>query len=397
MKNIIILAVLMTASISVSAVADVPGLINFQGILTDPAGVPLASDTNSVLFTIYDAAAGGSSKWSETQSVVTDGQGRFSILLGAVDAIEDTVFKNSNRWLGVKVGADAELVPRTQIVSVGYSQRVSTLDGSSGGTVSGEMVVEGSGAGDRIALGVGDPNIALELRSGTFGGDPYIDFSNDAVDDFDARIQLNGNKGLEITVDSAVIIPTGNVGIGTTTPQAQLEVLNDSASSSSQTGVNGIVSNASSGSAFGGIFTASSAGTGIKSGVRGNASSTSSNPAYGVYGAADNGSTGDAYGGYFTVPFSGGTGIEYGVYSQVATATGWGLYTPNNVHIGGNVGIGTTSPQGALDVSSTTGALIVPRMTTAQRDALAAVNGMIVYNTSTNQFNFYEAGAWATK
>jgi len=61
------------------------------------------------------------------------------------------------------------------------------------------------------------------------------------------------------------------------------------------------------------------------------------------------------------------------------------------------VGIGTTIPQGALDVTSTTGALIVPRMTSAQRDALTAVNGMIIYNTSTNQFNFYENGAWVTK
>ena len=63
----------------------------------------------------------------------------------------------------------------------------------------------------------------------------------------------------------------------------------------------------------------------------------------------------------------------------------------------GNVGIGTTSPQGALDVSSTTGAFIVPRMTTTQRDALTAVNGMIMYNTTTNQFNFRENGAWVTK
>ena len=63
----------------------------------------------------------------------------------------------------------------------------------------------------------------------------------------------------------------------------------------------------------------------------------------------------------------------------------------------GSVGVGTISPQGALDVSSTTGAFIVPRMTTVQRDALTAVNGMIIYNTTTNQFNFYENGAWVTK
>ena len=61
------------------------------------------------------------------------------------------------------------------------------------------------------------------------------------------------------------------------------------------------------------------------------------------------------------------------------------------------VGIGTTSPQGALDVSSTTGGFIVPRMTTEQRDQLAAVNGMIIYNSTTNQFNFRENGVWVTK
>ncbi|MBI4547588.1 MAG: hypothetical protein HY707_06400 [Ignavibacteriae bacterium] len=82
------------------------------------------------------------------------------------------------------------------------------------------------------------------------------------------------------------------------------------------------------------------------------------------------------------------------------TAIGYGASTAgpsNGLAVSGNVGIGTTNPQGALDVSSTTGAFIVPRMTTAQRDALTAVNGMIIYNTTTNQFNFYENGAWVTK
>jgi hypothetical protein len=68
-------------------------------------------------------------------------------------------------------------------------------------------------------------------------------------------------------------------------------------------------------------------------------------------------------------------------------------FKPHN----GNVGIGTTDPKGALDVDSTTGGFIVPRMTTTQRNALYTVNGMIIYNTSTNQFNFYENGAWVTK
>ncbi|MFH2141130.1 MAG: hypothetical protein ABIJ97_01810 [Bacteroidota bacterium] len=63
----------------------------------------------------------------------------------------------------------------------------------------------------------------------------------------------------------------------------------------------------------------------------------------------------------------------------------------------GNVGIGTSAPQGALDVSSTTGGFIVPRMTTTQRNAMTAINGMIIYNTTSNNFNFYENGVWVTK
>ena len=63
----------------------------------------------------------------------------------------------------------------------------------------------------------------------------------------------------------------------------------------------------------------------------------------------------------------------------------------------GNTGFGTATPAGALDVVSTTGAFIVPRMTTTQRDAMTAVNGSIIYNTTTNVFNFRENGVWVAK
>jgi hypothetical protein len=49
-----------------------------------------------------------------------------------------------------------------------------------------------------------------------------------------------------------------------------------------------------------------------------------------------------------------------------------------------------------LEVQTTTGALVIPKMTTTQRNALTAVNGMMVYNTSTNAFNKRENGAWAS-
>lgn len=57
---------------------------------------------------------------------------------------------------------------------------------------------------------------------------------------------------------------------------------------------------------------------------------------------------------------------------------------------------GTTLSTGAFaEFTSTTGAVIVPRMTTTQRDALgAAANGAVIYNTTTNKMNFRENGAW---
>ena len=39
--------------------------------------------------------------------------------------------------------------------------------------------------------------------------------------------------------------------------------------------------------------------------------------------------------------------------------------------------------------------LTVASLTTTERDALTAVNGMIIYNSSTNKFQGYEGGAGA--
>jgi hypothetical protein len=66
-----------------------------------------------------------------------------------------------------------------------------------------------------------------------------------------------------------------------------------------------------------------------------------------------------------------------------------------------NVGIGTTSPNAsaALDVQSTTQGMLVPRMTSAQRTAIAGGNppaGLLVYQTDgTAGFYFYNGSAWA--
>lgn len=70
------------------------------------------------------------------------------------------------------------------------------------------------------------------------------------------------------------------------------------------------------------------------------------------------------------------------------------LHIRNSGHV--NIGSDTLVASALLNLDSVTGALLVPRMTEAQRDALTAVDGMTIYNTTSGSFNFREGGVWNT-
>ena len=61
----------------------------------------------------------------------------------------------------------------------------------------------------------------------------------------------------------------------------------------------------------------------------------------------------------------------------------------------GKVGIGTTTPQALFDVTSTSGGILIPRMTKAQRDAITATQiGMLIYQTDNNPGFYFYNGEW---
>jgi len=74
--------------------------------------------------------------------------------------------------------------------------------------------------------------------------------------------------------------------------------------------------------------------------------------------------------------------------SNGVAAADFGVYIGNN---GAGAPINSSC---LLELFSTTATLVLPRMTTAQRDAMTLVDGMILYNTTTGKIEARCAGAW---
>jgi hypothetical protein len=69
-------------------------------------------------------------------------------------------------------------------------------------------------------------------------------------------------------------------------------------------------------------------------------------------------------------------------------------YQSQNGGVGGKIGIGTTTPQGVLDVVSNNSGLILPRVDSTSV-VTSPVNGMLIYDISANCVKAFENGAWS--
>ncbi|MCA9327544.1 hypothetical protein KDA14_03380, partial [Candidatus Saccharibacteria bacterium] len=106
--------------------------ISFQGKLTNPDGTNVTNGTYSVVFSIYTVSSGGSAVWTETQPSVSVSDGIFQVSLGSVTSLPGSVDFNTNAlYLGVKVGADAEMTPRIRFTAAPYAFNADKLGGIS--------------------------------------------------------------------------------------------------------------------------------------------------------------------------------------------------------------------------------------------------------------------------
>jgi hypothetical protein len=120
---LLFLALLWIPGTSLS-LAEIPRMINYQGMLTDDLGDPI-TDTLDLEFRIYNSETYGDLKWSETQNQVPIIDGLFNVILGSENLI-DTLSFSEQYWLEVQV--DDDTMPRIRFTSVGYAYRAQWAD-----------------------------------------------------------------------------------------------------------------------------------------------------------------------------------------------------------------------------------------------------------------------------
>jgi hypothetical protein len=184
------------------AMSEAPSIVSYQGFLTDSSGLPI-SGLYDILFTIYDHPTELTPphiKWQENhngpnQVLVENGQ--FTANLGTLVPLVDTVFRQTERYLGITVEDDPEIIPRVRLASSPYSLRVETVDGATGGHIFGDMDLHSTlGVGDTFGnsgrIQITDGSIITLIADGGLGTGSRLILGNSAID---TAINLYGDRG----------------------------------------------------------------------------------------------------------------------------------------------------------------------------------------------------------
>ncbi len=126
---LILLLTLILTAIPVSVDADVPRVVSYQGRLTDSAGDPVVDGQYLIKFKMYGSEFGDDSLWWSGYQTVTITNGLFDYQLGSSNPIPADFFgPGSEPFLGITIGANPEVTPRTKITSSAFSWHSNTSD-----------------------------------------------------------------------------------------------------------------------------------------------------------------------------------------------------------------------------------------------------------------------------
>jgi hypothetical protein len=208
--------------------AEVPKMMNYQGILTDSKGVIVPDGKYKIVFRIYSTKTGGNPLWEEEREVEVK-SGLFNLLLGEVNPLSQDIFKEANRYLSLEIDGK-ELLPRQKIVTVAYSfisakaEDADKLEGKKASDFASSSHIHDK---DTIL-----PDILSSIDGVSNDGGDIDLVAGDNIkitsDDTNNKITISATSGTGDCKWSEsggnVYRTSGNVGIGTTEPEAKLDV-----------------------------------------------------------------------------------------------------------------------------------------------------------------------------
>ncbi|MFM9840462.1 MAG: hypothetical protein ACKVOQ_19500 [Cyclobacteriaceae bacterium] len=138
------------------ALAQVPGTLSYQGLLTDNSGNPVTDGTSVVTFNFYTVATGGASSLTRGPVNVTTSKGLFTTVLGDGTtnnaALPGTLF-GAEFWIGITVGVGGtELGPRVRITAVPYAYRAQVANTLDAGATVASLQITGTLSSAQIAV-----------------------------------------------------------------------------------------------------------------------------------------------------------------------------------------------------------------------------------------------------
>lgn len=343
--------------------------------------------------TTFDALikVGDNSALSASLKTISDGEGndsplKLSTAAVGIGSITDVETEINGKQATLVSGSSIKTINSTSVLGSGdISVQETLISGTNVKTInntsllgSGDVAVQEtlvSGTNIKTINGsslLGSGDISISASAG--GSDSQIQFNDSGAFGADSLFNWdNTNKRL---------------AVGETTPTARVHIKGEGSTSATTS----LLVQNSAGTDM--LFVTDDKIVNARQTLRVNHNSNSSryvNIAWGSLRANDTGTELSLYGGgYASVIYLNGS-----TKSTAAGATG---IQSTGVLIAASVSQSSFDPEDSaqLQVDSTTKGFLPPRMTTTERNAIEATAGLIVYNTTDNNLNYYNGTSWTS-